>query len=145
MHQDKFYIVSDIVVSKWNGILPFEDGSKASSSSGCVYFINDNKASGRVLYIKDGKMKFENDFAALDIPLDKIKSLKFSTEKQEKAILNKNDLKLIFYVGGELTFELLGLKAEKIRGRSENFGEAEFDLSAFKKILFNIYDEKSED
>lgn len=133
--------VSDIVVSKWNGILPFEDAYKASSNSDCVYFINEDKASGRVLYIKDGKMKFENDFAALDIPLDKIRSLKFSTEKQEKARLNKNDVKLIFYRGGELTFELLGLKDGKIRGRSENFGEAEFDLSAFKKIAFNIYDE----
>ncbi len=138
--------VRGIMVSEWNGSIPKEtledDVEKTAHDS--VDFANGDRASGRIKGIVDGKVEVETDFATLSVPLDKVRIMELSTVSMEKARLNKNDAVFSFRNGGRFTMDMSGLSGGRAKGRSENFGEAEFNVAVFRSIRLNLYDGRAD-
>jgi hypothetical protein len=58
----------------------------------------------------------------------------------ERAIRRNGDVRTTFPDGSSMVFRLDGVEDGEITGSSQNFGSATFDMSAFSRIEFNIYD-----
>ena len=139
--------LSDIEVTEWDGKLPKqekEDAPKEDPATDQVYFANGDRVVGKVVEIGGGKMKFKTEFATVDIPLERVTEIVFAKEFRERARRNKGDIRATFVERGVLTVQLQGMEGGDIVGKSENFGEVKLPLNAFRKIDFNIYDDKDE-
>ncbi len=140
--------VRNLRVSKWNGRMPKPTGSGDQEEEGdIIIFSNDDQVTGTLVAIEDDQARFKTDFATLDVPIERIRSIRTSGKEQRMPRRNAGDVKAYFNESEHITINIKGIRDSKLTGTGEHFGEGEFSLSAFHKILFNIYDEdfKSED
>jgi hypothetical protein len=136
----KFY---NIRVTEWDGVIPQTgDNTEEDPKSDQVQFMNKDKVTGRLVSVEGGMVSFKSEFATLDIPLNRINEIILSTEDAERARRNKDDMRLKFTRTGSLTLQLLKLENNIFYGKSENFGEVQIPLDAFRDVEFNIYDRK---
>ncbi len=138
---------SGIRITRWDGKVPTaQANSSAVTKKDLVYFTNGDKMTGKVLGIKDGKVRLKPGFAdPIPVPIKNVGQIMFGDDESERARRNGGDVQLYFHNGDRLTMKLLGLKTGKVSGKSENFGTKDFDLSAFVGLRFNIYDENASD
>ncbi len=54
----------------------------------------------------------------------------------------KGDVRAWWHDGGHVTFQLKAIDGNSVTGYSQSFGEQKFDLNAFSRIEFNIYNEE---
>jgi len=101
--------------------------------------------TGKLKTIENGQITFETEFASLNVPIERARSIRFSSEGAQVAKRNANDIRLFFNSDDSITVDVQKLADGKITGKSENFGNGEFLLNAFKKVAFNIYAEPSEE
>jgi hypothetical protein len=133
--------IKNITVSQWDGRLLNSQTAPEDSAKDNVVFNNDDKITGQLKTIEDGQAVFETDFAPLNVPIARIKSIKMSDKNSQTAAKKENDLRLFFDDGEFITIAISSLSDGKIEGTSENLGKVKLDLGAFKKIKMNIYNE----
>ena len=133
-----FVKVSNIKVTKWNG--KFDDSSTqdARTDTDAVQLANEDKVTGHLESIQDGKAKFSSDYAELNIPLERIEEVDLSTAHSDQAKLAPSDVRAYFPEGGSITMQLTEWDAKGCKGSSPNFGSASFSPDAFTKIMFNL-------
>jgi len=130
--------ISNIKVSKWDG--RFEDSSAPSQKSAddSVQLANQDKVTGRLENIQDGKAKFSSSYAELNIPLERVEQIDLSGAHSDTAKPSPSDIRAYFPEGGSVTMQLIQWDAKACLGSSPNFGKATFSPTAFAKMLFNL-------
>jgi hypothetical protein len=132
-----FVKVSNIKVSKWNG--KFDDSSSdAKTDTDAVQLANEDKVTGHLESIQDGKAKFSSDYAELNIPIERIEQIDLSTAHSDQAKPAPSDVRAYFPEGGSVTMQLTQWDAKGCKGSSVNFGAATFSADAFTRIMFNL-------
>ena len=139
-----FVKVSNIRVTDWDGKFEEPSGKAGKTKDDLVKLVNNDKISGTLKSIKDGKMTFETTFAPLTVPIERIDQIDLSTEKSEKAPANPTDVRVVFAGRGTLTLQLERWDDQQVSGSSSNFGKAKFSPAAFALIQFNLDKQKPE-
>lgn len=137
--------IRNILISKWDGRIPNAAAETEENVKDNIVFSNDDKVTGKLKTIENGQITFETEFASLNVPVDRARSIRFSNEGAQVAKRNTNDIKAFFTSDESITIDVQKIADGKISGKSENFGNADFLLNAFKKIALNIYAEPAED
>jgi hypothetical protein len=131
--------VTDIKVSKWDGKFDESSSPDAESDEDAVQLANEDRVSGHLEAIENGKAKLSSAYAELSIPLDRIDHVDFATAHEDKAKPDPSDVRAYFPDGGSVTMQLDQWDATKgSSGSSANFGKASFSPGAFARILFNL-------
>lgn len=139
-----FVRVSNIRVTTWDGKFEENTAKTGKSKDDLVRLVNNDKISGTLKSIKDGKMNFETAFAPLSVPLERIDQIDLAGEKSEKAASAPNDVRVAFGERGRVTFQLERWDDQQVTGSSLNFGKARFSPAAFSSIQFNIDKQKAD-
>jgi hypothetical protein len=133
-----FVKISNIKVSKWDGKFDDDATTGEKSDSDSVQLANEDRVSGHLETIQDGKAKFSSDYAELNIPLERIDQIDLSTTHADQAKSGASDVRAYFPEGGSVTMQLTQWDEKGCSGTSPNFGTATFSPDAFSKILFNL-------
>lgn len=107
---------------------------------------NGDKIDGEILEITEGMVRLKTTFNEFELPVSRLRSFALRTAEEAanpelrwEPIRRKGDIRANFIDGGQVTFQLMGFEDGKLIGRSQTFGEAQFDLGVFSKLEFNIY------
>jgi hypothetical protein len=129
--------ISNIKVSQWDG--KFDDSSpNQKTGDDSVQLANEDKVSGHLESIQDGKARLSSAYAELNIPLERVDQIDLSTAHSDQAKPAASDVRAYFPEGGSVTMQLTQWDAKGCTGSSPNFGTASFSPDAFAKILFNL-------
>jgi len=155
--------ISGITVTPWNGTTypkpktkikgaPAEEDKKEGKKDEAaddtikpphrIILNNGDEVPGTVGKVEDGRMIIETEYTPIRIPIDRIKSLSLGDSGEEPKKY-KEDIRAWFHSGGHVTLKLSTFKGDKITGYSQALGEVSFDLSAFSRLDFHIYDNKA--
>jgi len=130
--------LTDIKVSKWDGKFDETANPDAQSDEDAVQLANEDRVSGHLEAIQDGKAKLSSAYAELSIPLDRIDEVDFATAHADQAKPDPSDVRAYFPEGGSITMQLNQWDTKGSTGSSPNFGKAIFSSGAFARILFNL-------
>jgi len=130
--------ISDIKVSKWDGKFDESVSPSDRTSTDTVALANEDKVTGHLESIQDGKAKFASDYAELTIPLERIDELDLANAQAVKPKPAPTDVRAWLPDGGSVTMQLTAWNAKTCTGTSPNFGTATFSPDAFAKIEFNL-------
>ncbi len=140
-----FIKLSGIRITHWDGRFESEAKTAKDEEEDVVVFVNNDKVTGKILTVADEKMQMQTAYAPLEIPVERITLIQFGKKNQERARRNRGDIRSYFKeTDGFVTVQLHDIKEGKLTGSTENFGEADFDISTFRSVEFNIYDERKE-
>lgn len=139
--------VSRIRVSPWKGDLPENvDPAALEEQEGeegqLIRLQNGDIVVGEVGKIQEGVLDIKTKFCDMKIPVDRMRTIDLSTGEYEEPIRKKGDVRAWLREGGRVTFRLDSFDENTLSGFSQTFGEAKFDLNAFSRLEFNIYDEE---
>lgn len=139
---------SQISVTQWDGNLPkgSDDEKKPEKiapqpekmEGQAIRLANGDLLVGTVEGIEKGLAKIATSFGPVKVPVRFMRSVNLVTEKDEVR-MEKNDVRAWFHDGGYITLKLKSLQDDRIKGYSQAWGDAEFDLNAFSRIEFNIW------
>ncbi len=134
--------ISEIRVSKWNGIVPQGTETATDTPDDSIMLSNGDVMSGTLLEIAGAQAVVKTPFADLKIPLERVTQISMAGAKSVRARRRAGDVRASFAGGGSVTLELKSLTAGRLEGVSENFGSASWPLAAFERVEMNIYAEK---
>lgn len=145
---DEFYKVevSRIRVSPWKGQLPEANPEAVLEEYGeedgqLMRLQNGDVIVGEVGKITKGVVDIKTKYTDMKIPVSRMRTIDLSSGDYEEPILKAGDVRAWLREGGHITFRLDGFKDGILSGSSQTFGEGKFNLSAFSRIEFNIYEE----
>ncbi|MGB6221788.1 hypothetical protein [Haloferula sp.] len=154
--------ISRIRVTSWDGTIdgnwmeagmdpifgdeePDENEASPESPSGII-LRNGDMIEGNTVGIDNGVVSMKTELGEFELPVSRLRSFALRTAEEAanpeltwKPILRKGDIRAHFTEGDHITFQLVGFGEETLRGKSQTFGEAEFDVSAFSRLEFNLY------
>ena len=111
-----------------------------------IFLRNGDHISGDAVGIEGGKVRLKTRFKEFDLPVSRLRTFALRTTEEAndpelcwKPIRRAKDIRAWFPDGGVITFELLEMNEDVIRGRSQTFGEAEFAPDSFNRFEFNLY------
>lgn len=141
--------VSNIRASAWVGDLPEndvpdEDEVPADVEGQVILLQNGDTVIGEVGAIQNGILNIKTEYGEVPVPVQRMRTLDLSSDEYEEPIRKNGDVRAWLREGGRITFRLDSFKDGKMEGFSQTFGKATFDLSAFSRVEFNIYDEEIE-
>lgn len=155
--------ISRIEVSTWDGILegdaPVQDGDfmeeddeprpapEPQPDPNRIRLRNNDQIAGEMLGIEAGKVKLKTPFGEIKLPVSRLRTFTIHSDDERKnwdlyqiPKRYNGDIRAWFTDGGSVTFRLTGVEDGKLRGSAQPFGDAAFDLKAFSRIEFNLYD-----
>jgi hypothetical protein len=159
-------MISRIDLSRWNGVLEekpddrpmnirgmrmgwggdFEeevpDPAEDEKNDGTMLLRNGDRVRGTVKAIEDGVITIETPYREVKLPVERLRTLALMPVDLEEPKRENGDVRAWFTDGGSIVFRLEGVTADgaSVQGYSQTFGNAIFDLSAFTRLEFNIYD-----
>ncbi|MFC5051485.1 hypothetical protein ACFPK9_12810 [Rubritalea spongiae] len=137
--------IRDIKLAQWNGTLPtVEDSSNSpvDDSGNLIKLSNGDALAGEIKKTDELNIKVETKHAAFDVPISSISSIHLTPKEENHPRADTYDLKAYFKSGGWIILDPISLDSETLVGNHEAIGDVSFDLDAFDKIEFNIYDRK---
>ena len=137
---------SKISVAQWDGILPRKEAKEAEKGGDDpeqpaeqeISLANGDVVTGSVKSMEEGIAFLSTSFGDVKIPVRVMRGIDLATEKDEVK-MESNDIRAWFHEGGYITLKLKSLDGKTIKGYSQAWGDAEFDLNAFSRIEFNIW------
>ncbi len=117
------------------------DDDEGENAEGRMTLRNGDKLTGVVKSIEDGKITIETPFREVSLPVERLRTITLKPVDLEEPKREEGDVRAWFTDGGSIVFRLEGLDVEsgRIQGTSQTFGSAMFDMVAFNRIEFNIY------
>lgn len=142
--------VSRIRMSEWNGelpadVVPAEEAPNWKGTEDGVQLQDGTLLSGELRAIREGVFRIHSDGQEKDVPIAKIRAIKFGSGGYEEPRRKKGDIRAWTPDGGRITFRLDAFGPEILKGHSGIFGDAEFQRAAFSRLDFNLYDEALEE
>ncbi|MCH8511035.1 MAG: hypothetical protein LAT83_05225 [Kiritimatiellae bacterium] len=132
------YAISNLTVSVWDG--KNTPASASAETSDILELVNGDRISGKLLRIDGQTLKFQNDFTAFDLPLNRVASVNFDKSRQTSARLQQSDVEARIFGGDRLTLALASLSPEQLAGDSENLGHVRVKSPHLERLHFNLYD-----
>ena len=153
---------SNISVAQWDGNLPDAKSTQEKTSDDefgdnltgqKITLANGDSVIGEIKTIENDFVQASTEFGDVRIPLNRMSSidlsdLEFDEEgkvigsKKEEPRMWEQDIRAWFHDGGSITIRLDSIEDGKIKGYSQVFGDAEFDINAFSRLEFNVWDRK---
>lgn len=140
--------LSNISVSQWDGTLPLSpeeepttDEADPKREGQKIRLANGDVVIGKIQKIDKEMVKLGTSFGDVQVPLRLMKSINLDDVEDEDR-MEINDVRAWFHEGGYVTIKLKSFDGKTIKGYSQVYGDAEFQLSAFSRIQFNIWDIK---
>lgn len=129
--------LANIRISEWDGRLEENVAALVPNVKTDVgRLVNRDSVSGRLVELKDGKLRFAVTDNFIEIPMDRIGQVDFATDRAQTAPVQAGDIRVFFAGRGSLTFALESWTEKGVRASSANFGKAEFAPRAFSRIVF---------
>jgi hypothetical protein len=147
--------ISRVAISKWSGNPdlaarhfgygnweedpPDEPETKKPETT----MLNDGDRIRGTVKTFDGKsITFQTPSHEVSLPIERVRDIPGQSTELEQAKRQMGDVRAWFVDGGSIVFRAEGLNEDgaAVLGFSQNFGNARFDLTAFSRIDFNIYD-----
>lgn len=101
---------------------------------------NGDTIAGEVLSIVDGMITVKTPFREVRLPVGILRSVALKPVDLERCKRENGDVRAWFPDGSSLVFRLDAVNGPSLTGFSQNFGTATFNIAAFSRIEFNIYD-----
>ena len=129
--------VTNLRVTEWDGRIEEQAAPLVPNVEHDVgRLVNRDSLAGRLTEWKDGKLRFTAADRVVEVPLDRVAQVDFATAHAQPTPFQAGDLRVYFTGRGSLTFTLESWTEQGVRGRSRNFGQAEFSPRAFSRIVF---------
>ncbi|WP_193214154.1 hypothetical protein [Luteolibacter marinus] len=157
--------VSRIEVTSWDGMI---EGSAPDREEGMIEdddapqpdntppadptrirLRNNDMVAGEIVGIDDNLVKLKTPFGEVSLPVSRLRTFTLHTKEErenwelglyEIPKLYNGDVRAWFPDGTSVTFRLESVEDGKLKGTAQPFGNAEFDIRAFCRIEFNLYD-----
>ncbi len=139
---------SNITIAQWDGNLPIETTAKEDDTEKGpqpeelegqeIRLANGDVVIGSVNTIDKGMAVLSTSFGDVGIPINRMRSVALSDNVDEPK-METGDVRAWFHEGGYVTLKLKSLNEKTVKGYSQVWGDAEFDLNAFSRIEFNIW------
>jgi hypothetical protein len=120
-------------------------GREKKTNSERMELRNGDSITGEVLSIIDGIITVRTPFREVRLPVESLRSVALKPVDLERCKRENGDVRVWFPDGSSMVFKLLGVTEDSLIGNSQNFGTANFKISAFNRIEFNIYDPELND
>ncbi|KAF0170174.1 MAG: hypothetical protein FD161_4754 [Limisphaerales bacterium] len=129
--------VANLRVTEWDGrleenVAPLVPNVKTDVGR----LVNRDSVAGRLVELKEGRLRFAVADNFIEIPLDRVAQVDFATERAQTVPLQAGDIRVFFAGRGSLTFALESWTEQGVRASSGNFGKAQFAPRAFSRIVF---------
>lgn len=121
-----------------------EEVPEVKVPEGRMVLLNGDSIEGEVLKVVGEDITMKTPFTEVTFPIARLKNIVLKKADMETPKRYKGDVRATLADGSRLVFRFDGVDGDKIRGFSQNFGEARFSKDAFRRIEFNIYDEAME-
>ena len=129
--------LANLRVSEWDGRLEENVAALVPNVKNDVgRLVNRDTIAGRLVELKDGKLRFAVADNFIEIPMDRIGQVDFATDRAQTAPVQAGDIRVLFAGRGSLTMALESWTEKGVRASSANFGKAEFAPRAFSRIVF---------
>lgn len=115
---------------------------KDKSLEGRMMLRNGDSIAGEVLSISEGVITLKTSFDEIKLPVARFRDIALKPASLEEPKRMIGDVRASLVDGSSLVFRLESFGEDKVRGFSQNFGTADFDLKAFNRLEFNIYNPK---
>ncbi len=128
------------------GIQEMEDESESSlpkekkNEAGRMELRNGDTIAGKVLSIADDIITIQTPFREVKLPVSVLRSIALKPVDPERCKRENGDIRAWFPDGSSLVFRLEAVDRDQLTGFSQNFGTSTFQIAAFNRIEFNIYD-----
>jgi hypothetical protein len=129
--------LSHLKISQWEGRCEPESFSPPTNSD-AMYFINHDRASGKIETIQDGKARLALTGTVLDIPLERITQMEFAEAKVPAESPGPWQVRAHFPGGGSVSFQLEKWNDQAVSGQSAIFGSLAFQPDAIREMEFNL-------
>lgn len=130
-------VISDIVITKWNGIR--DSAISLENESRDIVMLNNgtDRYSGKLAAINESTIDLKTVYAELEIPHDQISSINISRKKAEEPELpRKNDVAIRFYGTGKITGQLSKAEDSSIFLDSKILGKINIEPEFINSIEF---------
>jgi len=94
---------------------------------------------GSIKKIEQNIATLGTDFGEVRVPLRLMRNIMLD-ELEDEDRMEVNDVRAWFHEGGYVTIKLKSFDGKTIKGYSQVYGDADFKISAFSRIQFNIWD-----
>lgn len=146
--------ISRISISQWDGQLPLEESEDENGQAETedifegltgqrINLANGDAIVGEVAKVEDDKAVLKTDLGEMSVPVARLRSFGLVSKEDQPRMYGK-DIRAWFTEGGSVTLRLDSITPEQLKGYSQVFGEAEFDLRAFSRIEFNVWSPERE-
>ncbi len=141
---------SKISISQWDGNLPLAPNEKVDEKENRfgdelkgqkINLVNGDTVIGEIDGIKDGLVLLKTSFGKAAVPIRRMSTITLASEEDQPKMYPA-DVRAWFHEGGFVTLRLSSMDRKSIKGYSQVFDQAEFQLSAFSRIEFNIWSNK---
>ncbi|MGD9420596.1 MAG: hypothetical protein Q7R22_016785 [Verrucomicrobiota bacterium JB025] len=116
------------------------DPDEDELEDGRMRLANGDTVKGDVTSISDGQITIATAMGEISVPVSRFRDIALPSVDLERCIRRKGDVRAWFNDDTSVVFRLDAVSDGSIEGSSQNFGKAVFDLAAFKRLEFNIYD-----
>jgi hypothetical protein len=135
VHQGRGAIrLSNLRVSEWDGQIEEQEPDRALLGEDLTRLRNGDRVAGKIAGIVDGRMTINLGATNLDVPLDRIRQIDFSTKDPAIPAKKPVNVRGHFTWGGTLTFDLERWEQHEIAGVSPTLGPIKFDPLAFSRL-----------
>jgi hypothetical protein len=130
--------ISNLLITDWDGHLDESDASAVRSKEDSMTLKNQDKLTGQLLGIKEGKVEFKTAFTTVSVPLERVSSVGLAQADGPTPAPAPAAARLTFKEFGKLTIKLASWNDQSVEGTSPVFGPAKLNPAAFKLIEFNL-------
>lgn len=143
--------ISGITVTPWDGTTfptPKKKTPATSPTPGGkkpphrIILNNGDQVPGTVGKVTDGHMLVDTEYTPIRIPVSRIKSLDLGNS-DDRPKKYRGDVRAWLHTGGFITLKLTSLTNTQLQGYSQPLGNVTFNLTAFNRIDFHIYNPKA--
>jgi hypothetical protein len=130
--------LSNIRVSKWAGKYEPNLAPARSTNADMAFFINHDKAAGKVQTITAGRLDLVVGGSLLHIPLDRLRQIEFAKSDAVPEPRGPWEVRARFPGGGNVSFQLEKWDDKTISGRSALYGPVAFQPGSICEMQFNL-------
>ncbi|CEF48982.1 unnamed protein product [uncultured bacterium] len=129
--------ISNIRISDWDGKIEQPGNETDKTEEDTARLANNDKVSGAIESISEGKLTLNSSYATLSIPLGRVQRIDLKHDKAQEFKPGPNDVRLVFADRGQLILNLEKFEGGEFVGSSPAFGKAKFKKEAFSRVIFN--------
>ncbi len=101
---------------------------------------NGDSLDGEVISIENSMIAIKSSLGDIKLPVNRLRTVALKSVGYDESIRRNGDIRASFPDGSSMVFRLDSAADGTITGSSQNFGSATFNMDAFNRIEFNIYD-----